>query len=401
MPREGAEDWQAVAGGFITHFVAFGISYSFGVFFVSIGRSFGQGAGPTAWIYGLQAATMLGSSRPLGRLADRVGARPIIVAGALLMGTGLYLTSVASDMWEVWITYGILFGVGTGCEFGPVQGAVARRFDQHKGLALGLVLAGSGIGTLVVAPTAAHLIDAIGWRGTLRVFAVVLVVLTLVAALLIRDAPEPVPTDSAPALWRDRRFRLIYGAIFFGAFGYIVPFAYLVPYAEDRHVSTSTAALMLATMGGLSTVGRIAFAALADRRGRVEVLRLTTVLMAALLFVWPALGSTAGIFAFAALFGAAAGGWVSVLPGLVGDYFGARSLKANLGAVYTAMLCGTLFAPPLTGALFDARGTFTLAALLAGGAVAVNWLLLLPLPKTRDPVGADLPRRLQPAEEGR
>ena len=218
---------------------------------------------------------------------------------------------------------------------------------------------------------------------------------------MIRDAPEPVPTDSAPALWRDRRFRLMYGAIFFGAFGYIVPFAYLVPYAEDRHVSTSTAALMLATMGGLSTVGRIAFAALADRRGRVEVLRLTTVLMAALLFVWPALGSTAGIFAFAALFGAAAGGWVSVLPGLVGDYFGARSLKANLGAVYTAMLCGTLLAPPLTGALFDARGTFTLAALLAGGAVAVNWLLLLPLPKTRDPVGADLPRRLQPAEEGR
>ena len=65
------------------------------------------------------------------------------------------------------------------------------------------------------------------------------------------------------------------------------------------------------------------------------------------------------------------------------------------------MLCGTLLAPPLTGALFDARGTFTLAALLAGGAVAVNWLLLLPLPKTRDPVGAELPRRLQPAEEGR
>ena len=89
-------------------------------------------------------------------------------------------------------------------------------------------------------------------------------------------------------------------------------------------MSTSTAALMLATMGGLSTVGRIAFAALADRRGRVEVLRLTTVLMAALLFVWPALGSVGGIFAFAALFGAAAGGWVSVLPGLVGDYFGAR-----------------------------------------------------------------------------
>jgi len=401
MPRERAEDWRAVVGGFTTHFVAFGLSYSFGVFFVSIGRTFDQGAGPTAWIYGLQAATMLGSSRPLGRLADRVGARPVIVAGALLMGVGLLLTSVASDMWEVWITYGILFGVGTGCEFGPVQGAVARHFDRHKGLALGLVLAGSGVGTLVVAPTAAHLIDAVGWRATLQILAVVVVALTLLAALLIRDTPEPAAPESASALWRDRRFRLIYAAVLFGAFGYIVPFAYLVPYAEDHDVSSSTAALMLATMGALSTVGRVAFAALADRRGRVEVLRLTTVLMAILLLVWPALASIAGMFAFAAVFGAAAGGWVSVLPGLVGDYFGARSLKANLGAVYTAMLFGTLLAPPITGALFDARGTYTLAALLAGATVVVNWLLLLPLPTTRDPVGVELSRALQPAEEGR
>ncbi len=392
--------WTSVAGGFLTHFVAFGISYSFGVFFDSIGEAFGQGAGPTAWIYGLQAAAMLGSSRPLGRLADRIGARPVVVAGALLMGVGLVLTAAATAMWQVWITYGLVFGIGTGCEFAPVQGAVARAVDRRKGLAVGIVLAGSGIGTLVLAPTAAALVEAIGWRATLVVFAAASVVLVLIAAAMLHDSPQPVTTETTPSLWLDHRFRLLYAAMFFGAFGYIVPFAYLVPFAEDQGVSTSTAALMLATLGLLSTIGRIVFAALADRAGWINVLRATTALMAALLLVWPVIGSTAGLFAFAALFGAGAGGWVSVLPGLVADYFGERSLKANLGAVYTAMIAGTLLAPPIVGALYDSLGNFTLATLFAGVTAAVNWALLLPLPQTGSTAVLDPAERLQTIEEG-
>ena len=132
--------------------------------------------------------------------------------------------------------------------------------------------------------------------------------LVLIAAAMLHDSPQPVTTEATPSLWLDRRFRLLYAAMFFGVFGYIVPFVYLVPFAEDQGVSTPTAALMLATLGLLSTIGRIVFAALADRAGWINVLRATTALMAALLLVWPVIGSTAGLFAFAALFGAGAGG---------------------------------------------------------------------------------------------
>ena len=89
-----------------------------------------------------------------------------------------------------------------------------------------------------------------------------------------------------------------------------------------------------------------------------------------------------------------------MLPGLVADYFGERSLKANLGAVYTAMIAGTLLAPPIVGGLYDSLGNFTLATLFAGVTAAVNWALLLPLPQTGSTAVLDPAERLQTIEEG-
>src|SRR6476646_1959889 len=127
--------WFVVAGAFAVTFVGFGSAYTAGFLYFALGLV----SGP---------------------LADRFGARLLAVAGMILTGLGLAVASLARSLPEVYAAYGLGVGLGIGFSYVPILGAVQRWFVRRRGLASGLAVSGIGVGTLVMPPAAALLIDA-------------------------------------------------------------------------------------------------------------------------------------------------------------------------------------------------------------------------------------------------
>src|SRR5690606_36892624 len=99
-----------------------------------------------------------------GKAADRFGPRPVLIAGALLLGSGLRITSRVPSIWLGYLSYGVLVGSAVACAYVPMVATVGGWFVRRRSAALGIAVAGIGVGTLVMAPLSERLIDAHRWR---------------------------------------------------------------------------------------------------------------------------------------------------------------------------------------------------------------------------------------------
>ena len=115
-------------------------------------------------VFGLTTFWFFAFGLMTGPLADRFGARPLILVGAVFMGGGLYLTAQAESLILVYLTYGIGVGTGIGLYLVPITVAVGGWFDRKRASGLGLTTAGIGLGTLALVPVAEWVIRTRGWR---------------------------------------------------------------------------------------------------------------------------------------------------------------------------------------------------------------------------------------------
>jgi MFS family permease len=316
-----------------------------------------------------------------GPLADRFGSRPLAVTGMILTGLGLALASVARSLMEVYAAYGLGVGLGIGCAYVPAIGAVQRWFVRRRGFASGIAVSGIGVGTLVMPPLAAQLIQALGWRAAYLVLGALAVVIGAGLSLLIENDPgaRNLGPDGDPAqpaaqrrlpegtsintAIRSSQFIGLYAACLICSFGVFVPFVHLVPYARDHSVTPSYAVLLLGVIGIGSTAGRFFLGDLADRAGRQLTLLSMFVGMALALALWVVSTSLWSLAAFAFIFGVFYGGWVAVLPAVVMDYFGGRNVSGLIGILYTSVAFGTLVGPSAAGFIFDVSHSYTVPIL--------------------------------------
>lgn len=385
---DGGYGWIAVSAAFASHFIAFGVIYSFTVFFPSILEDFGRGRGWTASIASIAAGLMLGVGGLTGKLSDRFGPRPVIAAGGVLIGSGLLLTSIASHILHVYLAYGLILGVGVSCAFVPSVATVGQWFEKRRGLATGIAVSGTGIGSLVLAPLSSELIDSSGWRSAMRVLALISVVTVIAAASVMRSRTAAGAGRSVRDLVRgSRTFKLLFLSSLIASYGYWIPFVHVVPFAEDREISKLLAAAVVAVMGIANTVGRILMGGIADRFGRYRMMRFSSLALAAAMFLWPLTDSFESLAIFGAVYGAFAGAFIAMLPALAGDYFGMERLAGITGLLFSGAAIGTLFGAPVTGLLFDALGSYTLGILLGGGSLVVGTVLLYMIPPPQAPQG--------------
>src|SRR5208282_541289 len=171
-------------------FVGFGCAYSFSAFVVSLQQDFAASRGSVAIVFSLAGFFYFGLGIVSGPMADRWGARRLAVIGMVLTGLGLVVASVARSLPQVYAAYGLGVGLGVGCSYVPAVGAVQRWFVRRRGFASGLAVSGIGVGTLVVPPLAAFMIETLGWRETYLVLGAFAVVIGAGMALLIEDDPR-------------------------------------------------------------------------------------------------------------------------------------------------------------------------------------------------------------------
>ncbi|KAJ3607660.1 hypothetical protein NHX12_024711 [Muraenolepis orangiensis] len=383
-PPDGGWGWVIVACCFMVTVCTRAVTRCISIFFVEFQAHFGGDYSGTAWIHSLvDCTTML--CAPLGSaVASRWSSRVSVVSGGLLSSFGLLLSSFCSSLEGLYLTLGVLTGVGFALCYTPTIATVGCYFRRRRALAYGVAMSGSGIGTFLLAPAVQLLIDRYSWRGALLILSAFVANLCVCGALLrpipqqgnpSQPASPPPPgahaaTDHAPSCCgpmrerrpgsccfpssRDYRFLLLPDflclavSFLFLASGCSLPFVYLVPYALSCGLSPHHAALLMAIMGGAGIVGNITFGWLTDRR----------------------------LLPFSVFYGYFDGAYVALIPVVTSDVVGTAHLASALGVVYFLHAFPYLLSPPVGGWLVDTTGSYAATFFLSGSALLTSSLVI-------------------------
>jgi MFS family permease len=354
-----------------------GTYIAFGVFFNPLMETFGWSRAVIAGASSL-AFLMMGVFGVLaGRLNDRFGPRPIMIVTALLMGLGCILMARLSAPWELYLFYGIIFGMGGSSIDVIALTTIARWFTHRRGFMTGVVKVGTGAGQFIIPLAAGWLILHYGWRMSFVVIGVVITSsLIIMARFLSRDpeaagiappvsqpattkttlaAPLDIPLSSAlrtVQLWTICLMNL------FLVFCLLIVMMHIVPHARDLGVAPLKAAGVLSTIGAISMLGRFCGGMVIDRRSSGTVMAVSFFLLLASL-VWLQFSDrTWMLYAFAVVYGLAHGGFFTAISPIVAEFFGIRFHGTLFGIVVFFGTAGGAIGPLMAGYLFDLSGSY-------------------------------------------
>lgn len=377
--KETPYAWVVVWATFVCLGLIFGVSYSFAAFFESFASEFSAQRADVSWIFGLSGFVYFVLGAGGGMLADRFGPRIVCSAGMALIALGLLATSWATSLLAVYVSYGLLVGLGIALVYTPSIASVQPWFTTRRGLAGGIASSGVGAGTLLVPVLVAMAIGPMPWREAMQVLALGVLVLGLLAAALLRRAPaapssgtgSPGAGGSASGLslretLRSPTFRWLYLATVLASPVMFIPFAHVSASARDLGLSEALAVGLVGLIGVGSLVGRFAIGLVADRLGRAQTLVLMQLSMGASYLLWAVAGGHVLLALFALWFGLSYGSIVSLLPAICMDYFGGKSVASVVGTLYSGAALGNLLGPVLAGAVFDHSGHYLSVMVVCG-----------------------------------
>jgi predicted MFS family arabinose efflux permease len=394
--------WVVLAASVAIIAVGTGTIFSLAVFLRPLEEEFGwtrsliSGVAFVNWvIFGV-------GSLVAGILSDRIGARRVVGAGSGLLGAALLVSSQIRSAGQLYVAFGILGALGASAFYVPLSATATRWFAARRGLAMGIISSGMGLGIFVVPPSARALITAFGWRVTFAVFGGLTWVVGSVALRYLADQPEDRGLRSygaAPASSGARRAPpgenmtaadVLRHPAFWGValvhFGCCAahsgPIFHMVAHAMDLGVSKMAAASMLGLSGATSIIGRLSSGVLADRLGAKPALLGMLALQAATLSTYLYADGAVSLFAVALVFGVAYGGAMPLYALVAREFFGERVVGMTFGGIFFISCIGMGLGAYGGGFLFDHLGTYWslhLASTLVGaGAVVVALTLRAP-----------------------
>jgi MFS family permease len=253
-----------VAAVFCLVFLVMGTAFSFSTFAYDLGRDLKVGSGSISFMFGCAMALLYAGGLFSGALADRIGTHRVAGAGALLAGGSLVAAGAVETVWQADLALGLGFGLGLAVCYTPAVAAVQPWFDRNRGVASGIALSGTGLGTLLMPVLAKWLIDTQGWRAAVTVIGLAVATFGFVAANWIRRPPELPARSSLPRssafLWKlahEPTFRRLYVAGFLSSLVLLVPIVHMIPHAVRAGVNPHEATWLISILGLGSLAGRL------------------------------------------------------------------------------------------------------------------------------------------------
>lgn len=390
--------YNIVASGFGIQAVGIGIFVAFGVFFKPLLADFGWSR---ATLSGAQSLALLIAGFLgilVGRLNDRFGPRIVMTVAGFFFGLGLLLMSGLNNVWQLYLFYGVVVGIGlSSIDIIPLS-TIARWFVRRRGMMTGVAKVGTGTGQFVIPLVASILIAAYGWRNSYVIIGAVAMVLLISIGQLLRRDPagkgllpdgdrESQTESSKPAetgfylheALRTRQFWTICLAYLATMFCLLIIMVHIVPHATDIGISSTTAAGILSAIGGISMAGRFVTGIAIDRIGNRRSMIICFVLLI-LALLWLQLAKELWMLSlFAVVYGFAHGGLFTVISPIVAEYFGLRMHGALFGIVFFSSMVGGAAGPVIAGHIFDTTQSYSLAFWIctAVAAIALGLILFL------------------------
>jgi MFS family permease len=398
--------WVVVAVSFLTLFMALGIRYSYGVFFVAIVREYGWSRGATAGAFSMAMISHALFAPVTGTLIDRYGPRRLFPLGAIFLTLGLVAASRISSLWHLYLFFGVIIASGINTlSYSPHMSIIPKWFVRKRGLASGFVLSGIGMGTMTLAPLCESVIESMGWRAAFLVLAaLVLFLIFPITALFHRRSPqdvgqcpedfegpdpshrgsfaeEAIPSGKTPKLWtmnealRTRAFWHTAAVAFSNGFFINLLLVHQVAHVVDAGFSEMVSASALGLVGLIGSAGGIFGGFLSDRLGREKSYTLGSASALSGIFLLLLIRDTTApwmLYGFVLLYGAGYGFVLPVAASTIGDLFPGNSLGRILAIQSVGFGLGGALGPYLGGVLHDLTGNYVVPLLLAMLSVAAG-----------------------------
>ena len=354
-----------------------------------------------------------------GYLIDRFGPRLLIAVGCLLSGLGWITSAHVSSLTGLYLTYGLLCGIGTGIVYIGIIGLMVRWFPDRRGFATGAVAAGYGFGAILTTFPIDTMMRQSGHQQTLVVFGSILGLVGALAALAMRmpgkdDALPPPPAMASQAgtppaeMLRNRIFWLLFIMMTMMSTGGLMVISQFANFARDFGVAQVTvwgmAALPLALTVDRITNGltRPFFGWVSDHIGRENTMGIAFILEAVSIALLVAYRDNA--LAFVILSMVVFFGWgeiFSLFPSTLTDTFGTKNATTNYGFLYMAQGVGSVLGGPVAALIHDSADSWLpVFSLIIVMDVLTGLLALFVLKPWRAAwLGGSVgPAKLQPAE---
>ena len=387
-----------VAASFIIQALGIGTYVSYGVFFNPLITEFGWSRAAIAGASSMAFLLMGLLGIIVGRLNDSIGPRKVMTVTGFCFGLGLLLMSRIDAVWQIYLFYGLVVGIGLSSIDVIPMSTTARWFVRKRGIMTGIAKVGTGAGQFALPLIASMLIIRYGWRTSyLIIGAAVLILLVSIAQLLKRD-PSQIgmmpdgdvkkargkPDGDAEGFslteaLRTRQFWTICGLSVAIVFCLMSIMVHIVPHAQDIRISATSAASVLAVIGGVSMAGRFFTGITIDRIGsKRAMICCFGLLIVALLWLQMA-HELWMLYLFATVYGIAHGAFFTAISPIVAEFFGIRSHGVLFGIVAFSGTVGGAIGPVVTGYIFDVTAAYSLAFWLCALMSTLGLVLIISL----------------------
>ncbi len=395
----GFRSWMVLTAGFFLVFVLYGTYYSFAVFLKPLLLDLKWSRAQTTGAISVYMIVHGASSIAMGWLCDRFGPRLVVAVNVIIVAIGYGLTSSITEIWQLYIYFGLMIGIGMGAAFVPPITTVAKWFTNRRGLALGIVAAGVGVGQMVIPPTIRYAIISVGWRTSFLLMAGMVFIFGTIAALLFSGPPDSLPpqdqddnksnhqSDISKKGYQEEQtvkeavlslpFVLTLLAFMAMIFCMGIVLSQLVVHMEDIGIKPVAAAMVITLIGISGIFGRISLGGAADLLGNNLILAACLLLQMIVLFSLIFAKDLWEFYLLALLFGFGYGGFVPIVTKMSSDFFGLKSAGTILGILIFGGTSGGAIGAPFAGYIFDRTGSYVYAFLSGGVVLSVAVIIAL------------------------
>ena len=383
--------WSVATAAFAGVMTSFSpiVPYTFSLFLNPLHTAFGWKREALDGTFAIAAITVALVSPFIGMLLDRFPPRRIILPCILVFALALAsLSRLSGSISHFYFTFFMLGLVANGTAQFAYTRTILTWFQKRRGLALALILTGSGVGSILIPPATQWMIAHHGWRSAYLMLGGIALLGLPLTALLVRNRPAAILLKDEPAVsgvsvkgaFTSTAFWVLCGITVLSAFSENGLVTNLAAILTDHGVTPQSAALALSVRGGAGILGRLGVGFLIDRFSPQRIQTMILILAAFGTLILAFAVSPAVSLLGAALLGVGLGSEADVLPYLLAHYVGRRNFSVLYGLTWTAYAIGGATGPMFVGHMYDVTGAYhssfiALLALIAFAAAGVSLLL--------------------------
>ncbi|KAF7876705.1 hypothetical protein EAF04_001789 [Stromatinia cepivora] len=370
-PDGGLRAWIQVILSHLVIMNTWGFINSFGVFQTYYVSTLQRPASDISWIGSIQIFLLFFVGTFTGRLTDAGYFRSVFLIGTIIGLVGIFMTSISTTYWQVFLAQGICMGLGNGCLFCPALATLSTYFSTKKSLVIGIAAAGGATGGIVFPIMVQQLLPRIGYGWTMRSLGLIQLVCLGVCNMGIRQRVPPRKSGALIdyASFRDVPYMLFAAGMFFNFWGLYFGFYYLGAYARTIiGLPLAESINIIIILNAVGVIGRILPNHLADRIfGPLNTLIPITIIDSILCICWIAVSSRGGLYAWAVMYGIFTAGIQGLFPATLSSLTtDLRKAGVRMGMVFTTVSFAVLTGPPIGGVLMQKKhGDYEYAQIFA------------------------------------